>query len=457
MSIGVRHSGVRNSPYFSGLIIPKIVVTTINTAWNVAYTAAQLWGGEIHRDTNGGNRTDTLPSAHDLVVAMDGVEPGSTIDVVIRNDAATTDVLTIAAGAGGTTSGTLTVAQNATNRFRLRFTNITYPSEAYEVTGFTATSSGGGGSGDALVANPLSQFAATSSLQLKGVISDETGSGALVFAQSPSIVTPAIASFANANHSHLDSAGGGTITPAAVGLGNVDNTSDATKNAATATLTNKTLVAPNIGAAIATSITFATSGLLQAGTSLQILQNGGDAGLTVSQNLNNSPWVTLGRGATSSTASNVRVQIGANALGDFFSGVSGAPTDLLIAGKASPGSTSSMVYAPLAIKPVINFSAGTPGAGSYEAIQIAVTETALPTGTNYLIRAKAGAAGTTDKFAVMNTGSITHQGYHELTQMTPPVAGAATTARFFADNSGGKTRLMVQFPTGTAIQIAIEA
>ncbi|MBC8033806.1 MAG: hypothetical protein H7Y03_06650, partial [Chitinophagaceae bacterium] len=41
---------------------------------------------------------------------------------------------------------------------------------------------GGGGGGDALVANPLSQFAVTTSLQLKGVISDETGSGALVFA-----------------------------------------------------------------------------------------------------------------------------------------------------------------------------------------------------------------------------------------------------------------------------------
>lgn len=34
-------------------------------------------------------------------------------------------------------------------------------------------------------ATALSQFAATTSLQLKGVISDETGSGSLVFATSP--------------------------------------------------------------------------------------------------------------------------------------------------------------------------------------------------------------------------------------------------------------------------------
>ena len=54
----------------------------------------------------------------------------------------------------------------------------------------TAGTGGGGGGGDALTTDPLSQFAATTSLQLKGVISDETGSGALVFATSPTLVTP---------------------------------------------------------------------------------------------------------------------------------------------------------------------------------------------------------------------------------------------------------------------------
>jgi hypothetical protein len=46
------------------------------------------------------------------------------------------------------------------------------------------------GGGNALTSNPLSQFAATTSAQLAGVISDETGSGALVFANSPTLVTP---------------------------------------------------------------------------------------------------------------------------------------------------------------------------------------------------------------------------------------------------------------------------
>lgn len=39
-----------------------------------------------------------------------------------------------------------------------------------------------GAAGDALTANPLSQFASTTSAQLRGVINDKTGTGALVFA-----------------------------------------------------------------------------------------------------------------------------------------------------------------------------------------------------------------------------------------------------------------------------------
>jgi hypothetical protein len=44
----------------------------------------------------------------------------------------------------------------------------------------------------ALTTGTLAQFAATTSAQLAGVISDETGSGALVFGTSPTLVTPAL-------------------------------------------------------------------------------------------------------------------------------------------------------------------------------------------------------------------------------------------------------------------------
>ena len=50
------------------------------------------------------------------------------------------------------------------------------------------------GGGDALTSNPLSQFASTTSSQLAGVISDEVGSGALVFNNSPNLITPILGS-----------------------------------------------------------------------------------------------------------------------------------------------------------------------------------------------------------------------------------------------------------------------
>jgi len=62
----------------------------------------------------------------------------------------------------------------------------------------------------------LTAHAATTSAQLASVISDETGTGSLVFNTNPTIVTPTIASFANATHNHTNAAGGGTLTSAAV-------------------------------------------------------------------------------------------------------------------------------------------------------------------------------------------------------------------------------------------------
>ncbi len=78
---------------------------------------------------------------------------------------------------------------------------------------------GGGTSTFALFSDNLSVFAATTSAQLLGVISDETGSGLLVFGTSPTIVTPTIASFTNATHDHSNAAGGGNLTNTALTTG----------------------------------------------------------------------------------------------------------------------------------------------------------------------------------------------------------------------------------------------
>lgn len=65
---------------------------------------------------------------------------------------------------------------------------VTYNSGAGTLTISSTGGGGGGGGGDALVANPLSQFAATTSAQLAGVMTDETGAaggGVLVFNNNP--------------------------------------------------------------------------------------------------------------------------------------------------------------------------------------------------------------------------------------------------------------------------------
>lgn len=73
---------------------------------------------------------------------------------------------TITLGGNLTTSGAYAVTLTATNT-----TNVTLPTSGTL----------------AIVGNPLSQFASTTSAQLAGVISDETGSGNLVFHTSPAL------------------------------------------------------------------------------------------------------------------------------------------------------------------------------------------------------------------------------------------------------------------------------
>lgn len=92
---------------------------------------------------------------------------------------------TLSASGGSSTFLALTDTPSAYTGQGTKFVRVNAGETALEF----ATVSGGG---DALTSAPLSQFAATTSSQLAGVISDETGSGALVFATSPTLVTPVL-------------------------------------------------------------------------------------------------------------------------------------------------------------------------------------------------------------------------------------------------------------------------
>ena len=117
----------------------------------------------------------------------------------------------------------------------------------------------------------LAVHAATTSAQLAGVISDETGSGSLVFATSPTLVTPVLGtptSVTLTNGTGLPVSGITASTSTALGVGSVElgHATDTTLSrssagvlavegvvvptiSSTSTLTNKTLTAPLINLA----------------------------------------------------------------------------------------------------------------------------------------------------------------------------------------------------------------
>jgi hypothetical protein len=105
----------------------QATVTTEATADAVTYTAAQLLGGLILRDPAGGARTDVTPTAALIVAAIPGCAVGSSFEFTIRNAADASEAITISAGAGVTLSGTMSIAQNNTKRFKAVVTAVGTP------------------------------------------------------------------------------------------------------------------------------------------------------------------------------------------------------------------------------------------------------------------------------------------------------------------------------------------
>jgi len=131
-----------------------------------ATTSAEL-AGVISDETGSGKLVfDTSPT---LVTPTLGIASATSINKVTITQPATSATLTIANGGTLATSGAYSITFTATAA-----TSVTLPT-----------------SGTLATTGKLSQFAATTSAELAGVISDETGSGKLVFDTSPTFTTSA--------------------------------------------------------------------------------------------------------------------------------------------------------------------------------------------------------------------------------------------------------------------------
>lgn len=215
------------------------------------------------------------PAARNLADDADAATMRTTLGVAIGTDVQAYDGDLAALAA---LSGTNTIYYRSASN---TWTAVTIGTGLSFTAGTLANT--GAGSGDALVANPLSQFAATTSAQLAGVISDETGSGALVFATSPTLVTPALGTpasgtltnctFPTLNQSTTGSAATLT-TPRNINGVAFDGSANITVTAAGSTLSDTVTVAKG------------GTGLTAVGTPLQYLRT--NAGATAIE------WGTLG-------------------------------------------------------------------------------------------------------------------------------------------------------------------
>jgi hypothetical protein len=170
-----------------------VLMEAANVAAQVAALNAVTSGGALGTPSSGTLTNCTFPTLNQNTTGSAAtLTTARTINGTSFNGSAN---ITVTA-AGSTLSDTVPVSKGGTGLTAVGTSLQVLRTNAGATALEFATIAGGG---NAQTADPLSQFAATTSAQLAGVMSDETGSGALVFATSPTLVTPALGTPSSGN------------------------------------------------------------------------------------------------------------------------------------------------------------------------------------------------------------------------------------------------------------------
>jgi hypothetical protein len=190
-NIGIEATSFKGSANLTGGTIANITGLGFNAGVSVAEFSAD--------GTLAGNADDAIPTEKAVKTYVDGqnsvsqtltnktIALGSnTVSGTLAqfNTAVTDADLASLAGSETLTNKTISGANNTLSNIG----NSSLTNSSISING-SAVSLGGSVTGLAVTSGKLSQFAATSSAELLGVISDETGSGALVFGTSPTLTT----------------------------------------------------------------------------------------------------------------------------------------------------------------------------------------------------------------------------------------------------------------------------
>lgn len=113
-------------------LVYETVTATINAvAAAVTYSTTEILSGLLLRDTLSSARADLLPTAANLVAAINGCQVGTSFKTLIRNTSAGAGSITLTANTGATISGTAVIVFQQQKELRIVITNVTPGSEAY--------------------------------------------------------------------------------------------------------------------------------------------------------------------------------------------------------------------------------------------------------------------------------------------------------------------------------------